>query len=195
MVLTTSNSSIPKEVIEELGEIDSWLPLIVTIVYEILRKDQSPWYPYINVLPTTFPPLNTLMFWNKQELAELQGSAVVNKVGKEDAEEAWQETIIPLMLKHSRLFPVEGAAERAKRDELIKLAHIAGSLIMAYAFDIDTDDDRKEPETFYSGEHAEDDFTPDEPLKGMVPFADMLNADAERNNVRLQLMLGIKLQR
>jgi SET domain-containing protein 6 len=64
---------------------------------------------------------------------------------------------------------------------------MAGSLIMAYAFDIDRDDamDGSDNGTSEDDEFEEDDE--DEPLKGMVPFADMLNADAVRNNVRVPL--------
>jgi N-lysine methyltransferase SETD6 len=123
------------------------------------------------------------MFWSQAELAELQASAVVSKIGKAESEAAWNETILPLMLQHPVAFPVNADDEEAKRKELIRLSHLAGSLIMAYAFDID-----KEGESRDATEDASDDssLVEDEegnPLKGMVPLADMLNADADRNNV------------
>lgn len=59
-----------------------------------------------------------------------------------------------------------------------------GSLILAYSFDIEKDEDNSSK----SGEDGfvTDDDDEDENLltKGMVPMADMLNADADRNNVR-----------
>lgn len=184
LVLTTSTSSIPPEVLLPLSDVGSWPPLIVTIIYEYLRRERSPWYPYFQVLPTTF---HSLMFWNDQELAQLQASAVVNKIGKSGAEASWKETIIPIMLEHPELFPVPGATKQAKSDTLISLAHMAGSLIMAYAFDIDRDDEEKDKAKDASDASEQDDEfeedDEDEPLKGMVPFADMLNADADRNNV------------
>jgi N-lysine methyltransferase SETD6 len=122
------------------------------------------------------------MFWDDADLAYLQASAVVDKIGKASAEESWKETIVPVMLEHPELFPVEGETEAAKTTELIRLAHFAGSLIMAYAFDIDRDDEEKQNGSTSDDEFQEDDE--DEPLKGMVPLADMLNADADRNNVR-----------
>ena len=122
------------------------------------------------------------MFWNKAELETLQASAVIDKIGLEKAEESWKETIIPLMLSHPELFPVTGQNDSVRTRELIKLAHMAGSLIMAYAFDIDRDDEKNDVIGGSDDEFEEDDE--DEPLKGMVPFADMLNADADRNNVR-----------
>lgn len=123
------------------------------------------------------------MFWNTTELAELQASAVVKKIGREQAEETWRETIIPIMLAHPDLFPVPGASPAEQTAELIKLAHMAGSLIMAYAFDIDKDDMKSSDGDNASDDDFEEDDE-DEPFKGMVPFADMLNADADRNNVR-----------
>lgn len=123
------------------------------------------------------------MFWNEAELAELQASAVVNKIGREEAEESWRETIIPVMLAHPQLFPLPGTTASERTTELIQLAHMAGSLIMVYAFDIDGDDDKVRPVDDDSEEDFENDDE-DEPLKGMVPVANMLNADADLNNVR-----------
>ena len=114
------------------------------------------------------------MFWSSEELAELQGSAVIYKIGRKDGEEAWKLTIIPFMLRNSTLFPVADEAQ------LFELAHMAGSLIMAYAFDLGRNEDEEE-------EGDEDGFVEDDeddPAKGMIPFADMLNANADRNNVR-----------
>lgn len=182
LVLMVSTSSIPPSVLAPLNETGAWPPLIVTIIYEYLRKELSPWHAYFQVLPNKF---DSLMFWNADELKTLQASAVVDKIGKEGAEESWKETIIPVMLEHSDFFPVLGNTVTERTAELIKLAHMAGSLIMAYAFDIDRDEEKSGGEESGSEEFEEDDE--DEPLKGMVPFADMLNADADRNNVRPKL--------
>jgi N-lysine methyltransferase SETD6 len=122
------------------------------------------------------------MFWSEPELEQLQASAVVRKIGKAGAEASWKETIIPAMLKHPNLFAVSASDDASRTAKLIELAHMAGSLIMAYAFDIDRDEDKSKVEDDEE-EFEEDDE--DEPLKGMVPFADMLNADADRNNARL----------
>lgn len=143
------------------------------IIYEYLRKDVSPWHCYFKVLPTTF---DTLMFWNQAELSELQGSAVLDKIGRAEAEEGWTTTIFPFMKAHPALFPVD---EDCADSTFVQLAHMAGSLIMAYAFDLGQSDDTEE-------DADEDGFVEDDeedPAKGMVPFADMLNADADRNNV------------
>ena len=117
------------------------------------------------------------MFWNPAELAELQGSAVLEKIGRLEAEEDWKTSIIPFMKAHPVLFP---ATNPGAEVNFVELAHMAGSLIMAYAFDLGKGDDTEE-------DADEDGFVEDDeedPEKGMVPFADMLNADADRNNVR-----------
>lgn len=178
IVLAASTSSIPPEVLQGLDEHGTWPPLIVTIIYEYLRGSDSPWFPYFLVLPTSF---DSLMFWSDAELQHLQASAVVHKIGKSGAEASWKETIIPTMLRYPDLFPVGGADDASRTAKLIQLAHMAGSLIMAYAFDIDRDDGSNASD----GEDGLQEDDEDEPLKGMVPYADMLNADADRNNARL----------
>ena len=122
------------------------------------------------------------MFWNLAELAELQGSAVLDKIGRAEAEEGWKTSIIPFMDAYPALFP---AAKAGADTTFVELAHMAGSLIMAYAFDLGKSDDTEE-------EADEDGFVEDDeedPAKGMVPFADMLNADADRNNVSFSRIL------
>ncbi|KIW90359.1 uncharacterized protein Z519_09004 [Cladophialophora bantiana CBS 173.52] len=186
LVLTVTTSSIPPALLEPLSETGAWQPLIVTIIYEYLRKEKSPWHAYFQVLPTKF---DSLMFWNAAELDTLQASAVVDKISRSQAEESWKETMIPVMLSHPELFPVPGQSDSARTAELIKLAHIAGSSIMAYAFDIDKDGDKEDASNDSDDEFEEDDE--DEPLKGMVPLADMLNADADKNNVRCLLFIRL----
>ena len=174
IVLDVMNSELQKHIDQPLRDFGSWNSLIVTIIYEYLRKDTSPWYPYFRVLPTTF---DTLIFWSKAELAELQGSAIVEKIGKSEAEESWKTSLIPFMRQYPTLFPLD---EAAGDSQLVRLAHMAGSLIMAYAFDLDKNGDEEEADADEDG-FIEDDE--EDPAKGMVPFADMLNADADRNNV------------
>ena len=118
------------------------------------------------------------MFWSEDELKELKGSKVLDKIGKRAAEEGWKQTVIPIMQQHSFDFVVNDQSDAT--NELIDLCHTAGSLIMAYAFDIDRD--------LEGGSDGQDGFQEDDeenPLKGMVPFADMLNANATRNNAKI----------
>lgn len=66
--------------------------LIIVLIYE--TRPSSPWKPYIDLLPRNF---NTLMYWTAAELAELQGSAVVAKVGKTEADAVFREKLWPIV--------------------------------------------------------------------------------------------------
>lgn len=72
--------------------------------------------------------------------------------------------------------------EHLFESEYMALAHRMGSLILAYSFDIEKDDDSSSIDT------AEESLVTDDEeellTKGMVPMADMLNADADRKNAR-----------
>lgn len=155
---------------------DSWSALILILMHELLRGDASPWRAYFDVLPTAF---DTPMFWGDDELAELQASATRGKVGRESAEAMFRAAVVPVIRRHADLFP--GSAG-VSDDELIALAHRMGSTIMAYAFDLEGDDDEEEPE-------GDDEWVEDRQGKstmGMVPMADILNADAEFNVAHTQ---------
>ena len=58
---------------------------------------------------------------------------------------------------------------------LLKLAHTMATLIMAYGFDLEVE----QPDTDSEDKESQDYRLP----KGMIPLADMLNADGEYNNV------------
>lgn len=151
---------------------DPWLDLILVLIYEFLQGDKSLWKPYFDVLPAEF---NTLMFWSEDELSELQASAVKDRIGKESADEMFATKILPVVREHAEVF--YGGNERLSDEEVVKLAHRMGSVIMAYAFDLDQEDEDED-------EDEEDGWTQDrDAMKqmGMVPMADMLNADAEFN--------------
>jgi SET domain-containing protein 6 len=183
-ILSVENSilstEIPAATFEMLGP---WLSLILVMLYEYTNGDASNWAPYFFVLPTEF---NTLMFWSADELAELQASAVVNKIGKEGANEVFMEHLLPVIKEFADIFFAgdERAKQRAEemRDERnVALMHKMGSLIMAYAFDVEPASPRKDVDEEGFAEEPEDEALP----KGMIPLADMLNADADRNNARL----------
>ncbi|KAB2576473.1 putative set domain-containing protein [Lasiodiplodia theobromae] len=178
-VLSAANSSLSTTLPQIFEELDPWGSLIVTMIYEYLRGDASPWKPYFDVLPTDF---DTLMFWSDDELAELQASAVLQKIGKDSANELFNGTVIPLLRRHADVFfPDPASAQGVTEDQLLALAHRMGSTIMAYAFDIEPDQATKEVDEEGYASEEEDEALP----KGMVPLADMLNADADRNNARL----------
>jgi len=133
------------------------------MMFEVHHKN-SRWSPYFAVLPSS---LDSLVFWSPSELAELQASAVINKIGKEDAEAIFHQKVEPLNL-------VNGT---------IGLFHQMASIIMAYAFDIPQEDPLSDLENEKDEELIDDEDQ--QTVLTMIPLADMLNADAERNNARL----------
>ncbi|KAK4153667.1 hypothetical protein C8A00DRAFT_15162 [Chaetomidium leptoderma] len=152
---------------------DSWTLLILVMIYECLQGEASRWKPYLDVLPSAF---DTPMFWSAAELSQLQASALVAKVGKEEADLMIKTKIIPVVRAHEHVFFPAGSA-KLDDAQLSELAHRMGSTIMAYAFDLEKDDENGEVD-------EQDEWVEDREGKtmlGMVPMADILNADAEFN--------------
>lgn len=131
-------------------------------------QEGSKWAPYFSVLPRE---LDSLVFWTESELLELQGSTVVQKIGRANAEDMFTKHISPLGINNAS----------------IEMCHQVSSIIMAYAFDIP---ERTKTDDAANAEAEEDDLVSDDgedekTILSMIPLADMLNADAHRNNVRL----------
>ena len=143
------------------------------MVYEYLQGDVSRWKHYLDVLPTTF---DTPMFWSEAELKELKGTVLTEeKIGKQSADEKLRTRIIPVIQQNKAIFYPAGSAKLGQ-DELLNLAHRMGSTIMAYAFDLDNEEEEAEED--------EDGWVVDkdaQKMMGMVPMADVLNANADFN--------------
>ncbi|KAJ5302171.1 hypothetical protein N7508_007034 [Penicillium antarcticum] len=186
VVLAVQNSELKTLLGQDVEQLGPWLSLMLVMLYEYLQGEKSRWAPYFRVLPSRF---DTLMFWSPAELNELQASTIVEKIGREGAEQSILEKIAPVVKGNPALFPPpHGVASfdgDAGAGALLELAHVMGSLIMAYAFDIEKAEDDDDDE----GEAADDSYMTDDEEeqlpKGMVPLADLLNADADRNNARL----------
>lgn len=147
------------------------------MIYEHLRGSASPWKPYLDILPTAF---DTPMFWSAPELRELQATSVASVVGRADADRMIASKILPVIRAHADVF-FPGGQEPLSDDELASLAHRMGSTIMAYAFDLSRDDDDDDDD---GGEQQQDGWVEDRDgrgVLGMVPMADLLNADADFN--------------
>lgn len=166
---------------EEAGLPVPWLELILVLIYEYLQGPASKWEPYLAYLPHSASSFNTLIFWSADELAQLQASHVRHKLGKESADRDFRRFVLPFVKANEALFYTgnEGANSQLSDDQLLELAHVMGSVVMAYAFDLENENDNSDAD-----EGDEDGWTEDKqrPQKlGMVPFADLLNADAEFN--------------
>ncbi|KAM6518800.1 N-lysine methyltransferase setd6 [Fusarium solani] len=154
---------------DEAPRLDSWSSLILVMMYEYLQGENSQWKPYFDVLPSSF---DTPMFWSENELDQLQASHMRHKIGKADAEIMFRKTLLPIIRNNSSVFGGENRSD----DDLVEIAHRMGSTIMAYAFDLENDEDEEEEEADGWVEDREG-----KSMMGMVPMADILNADAEFN--------------
>ncbi|BFZ61418.1 Ribosomal lysine N-methyltransferase 4 [Saitoella coloradoensis] len=167
-MLATPNSDLSARIPQVLADLENpWLCLILTMMYESARPD-SRWAPYLAILPEAF---STPMFWSEEELTELKGTAVLDKVGRAEADETYQTKIVPVIEAHPDLFPREHCT--------LENFHRMGSLILSYSFDVE-----KAPA---DGTHDadEDDLEEEEYEKSMCPLADLLNADVTLCNARL----------
>jgi N-lysine methyltransferase SETD6 len=142
------------------------------MMYEKARSDTSPWKAYFDVLPTTF---DSLIWWTPQEIAELQASTVVNRIGRDAADRTFREKLVPIVVDHATLFGLQDGTN--VEQFVLHEAHVMASTIMAHAFDVELAK-REVDEDGYVTDEDDADLP-----KAMVPLADILNADADRNNV------------
>jgi SET domain-containing protein 6 len=185
-IINVETSELPKKLPEVFGEpeedgdeekdsepLDSWGSLILIMLYEHLQGEASKWKPYLDILPRTF---DTPIFWTEDELKELRGTCLTEeKIGRKESDKILRSRILPVVTHHEDVFYTEGATQLSE-DELLALAHRMGSTIMAYAFDLDNEKE--------DSDNEEEGWVEDRDGKsmlGMVPMADILNADAEFN--------------
>ncbi|CEQ42354.1 SPOSA6832_04163 [Sporobolomyces salmonicolor] len=177
ILLTTSTAALPSLLpAESWSALSGWTPLILSLMYEYLRT--ATWTPYLSLLP---PPgsFNSLMFWSDDELADLKGSMVLGKIGKDEAEQEFEETVVPFIKEHEAVF---GKAE----DYTLELFHWMGSLVLSRSFHVDhkEEDEGKEDEEEDSDDEEEDERE-DVADVAMVPFADLLNAKSGCDNLNM----------
>lgn len=165
-VFCVDNSS-DKEFLDLAHDLDPWL---VLISYMICRENDPEWTPYFSLFPTA-SDFGTPMFWSSDELKFLQGSAVVDKIGREQAEAAYNDQVKPLVDQYSKTHPDMAITNTVEN------FHRMGSIIMAYSFDIIKSDTKS------SDSEDEDDEV--ETVKALVPPADMLNAHTKLCNSHL----------
>lgn len=171
-ILSATNTNLAEVLGKDVLGDEPWKALILVLIYEHLQGASSTWKPYLDILPKSF---DTLMYWSEDELDELQGSAVRWKVGKLAADTMIRDQILPCIEEHQDVFYPPDTLKLTPL-ELGDLAHRMASIIMAYAFDLEPDSTEGVDEDGYATED-EDAILP----KGMIPMADMLNADADHN--------------
>lgn len=198
LTLSTRTSSLPSLI----GEKDwkghglhiGWAGLILCLMWEAAQGESSKWSTYLASLPITF---DTPMFWSSEDLEQLKSTAILDKIGKEQAEKDYANKVVPILKSRMDLF----GAEHPTPQFSLEAYHITGSRILSRSFQVEaqprvdgsynpvlahedpemgfdnsstlrlSDDDMEDIES----DVASDDD--DDPANvAMVPMADMLNA-------------------
>ncbi|KAK6433814.1 Ribosomal lysine N-methyltransferase 4 [Oleoguttula sp. CCFEE 5521] len=173
-ILSPETSNLPKNITAGLE--DPWLSLILDMVYENQQRERSKWRPYLDILPREF---DTLMFWDEDMLNFLKGSAVLSKIGKDSANESFTTRLLPIIRSNNDLYNTKHVSD----PNLLELCHRMASTIMAYGFDLPSQEaaTSEQEDGWEVDSNASTAATP----KGMIPLADLLNANADLNNAKL----------
>ncbi|KII92655.1 hypothetical protein PLICRDRAFT_103395 [Plicaturopsis crispa FD-325 SS-3] len=174
LTLSTRTSELPRLLGPEVwksGLDKGWSGLILCMMWEESRGPSSKWFEYLASLPTAF---DTPMFWGAEDLAELEGTSLVGKIGRDDAERDYRETVVPAMQSRPDLFPLTGADHFS-----LERYHIMGSRILSRSFQVE----RWEGE----GEDAEDAAANTSGHSAMdvdeEPPSNVSHADGDQENV------------
>ncbi|RVD88084.1 uncharacterized protein DFL_002282 [Arthrobotrys flagrans] len=167
-IITATNSSL-LERIPSLAEKSQWTILILTVMYEASKPD-SKWRAYFDSLPTEF---DTLMYWNPDELKELEGSAVLHKIGKEEAETMYLEEIKIIVDENGDAF---GGV-----DVSLEAFHQAGSWVMAFSSDFEKPGNTRDEDAM--DDDDDDEYDSLDTDKVLVPFGNLVLIDCDLANV------------
>ncbi|WVQ82630.1 hypothetical protein IAT38_004762 [Cryptococcus sp. DSM 104549] len=177
MIMSPLNSDIKKHLAEEEWDklAGGWSQLIITMMWETARGIESPWHTYLSNMPTTF---DTPMFWNTNERNFLRGTDIEDRIGREDAEAVYFNILVPA---HPELFPPQSP------HTTLSAFHLQGSRILSRSFTVPVTRLTRpfEPHAERESESGSEDSEEDDSVVVMIPFADMLNAAHQRDNVHL----------
>ncbi|EPS37656.1 hypothetical protein H072_8656 [Dactylellina haptotyla CBS 200.50] len=169
-ILSTANSPFLQRA-PAIAEKAQWPALIMTIIWEASQPD-SKWRAYLDTLPKEF---DTLMYWNADELKDLEGSAVVNKIGKEEAEMWYATDFSDFRDKHREVF--EGV------DTSLEAFHRVGSWVTAFSADLAKPVDESNPRDEDDMEDDDDnEYDSLDSFKAMVPFSNLIPSDCDEAN-------------
>ena len=156
-----------------VAALSPWLQLVLVLMHES-REDDSPWRPYLDLLPARF---DTLMYWRPHELDWLRGSKVVDKIGRASAEATFLRELLPVVRANPTVFGAVAASEEG----LLETAHHMASVVMAYSFDLAVNGDEDDEDDDDDDDDDDDGYGAEKHYKAMVPLADLLNADVPAN--------------
>ncbi|KAH9892722.1 SET domain-containing protein [Cubamyces lactineus] len=149
LTLSMRTSSLPNlmgKSWKEHGLHEGWAGLILCMMWEESRGPESKWSGYLDVLPNKF---DTPMFWGEEDIQELQGTAVVDKIGRDEAERDYHDKVMPAIKSRPDLFP----EDKIDTHFSLERYHIMGSRILSRSFHVEQ----------WKGEHSEEQEDEDEP--------------------------------
>ncbi|KAF9050042.1 hypothetical protein BJ165DRAFT_1455980 [Panaeolus papilionaceus] len=215
LVLATRTSSLPRKIgpakWREYGLHKGWSGLILCMLWESARGPASKWGTYFVSMPSKF---DVPILWEQKDLVQLQGTSVVEKLGKEQAEADYREKILKTIHAFPHLFPIETINEFYS----LEMFHVMGCRIMSRSFTLEiqegeegegqSDDEENQadigntsigsamdvdheqeievnPKAEHPEETEDDENEEDDTEVVMVPLADFLNARYQNGNVKL----------
>ncbi|WVO13500.1 hypothetical protein L204_101121 [Cryptococcus depauperatus] len=146
-----------------------WAQLILVMMWETIKGPKSRWSAYLANMPQNF---DTPMFWSEDEKTGLSGTDIELRIGKEEAELEYKNTVLPIIQAHTELFPIDSP------HTTIEAFHIQGSRILSRSFTVPTSH-------FGSKSSNEGSDDEEDDVAVMIPFADMLNAACGKDNAHL----------
>lgn len=188
VLLSIKNNSLLSQkpgITEKLEVLSSWESLIVILLYEVYAVPDSKWKQYFDVLPIKDKEnykSDQLMFWSEEELAHLRPSLIVDRIGRESAEEMYNKLFPGIVIEDLGINELKGVT--------LEQYHSVASLIMSYSFDIfdmlkNTENETHRDDAYNSDESDDEKEDDREMMKAMVPLADTLNADTKLHNASL----------
>ncbi|KAH9929577.1 SET domain-containing protein [Epithele typhae] len=151
LTLSTRTSTLPLlmgDAWKAHGLHEGWAGLILCMMWEESRSAESKWSGYLAALPQTF---DTPMFWPEEDLKELQGTAVVDKIGRGEAERDYHEKLVPAIKSRLDLFPEQLIPQYFTPERY----HLNGSRILSRSFHVEK----------WKREHGEEDDNDDDAAK------------------------------
>ncbi|KAG1848214.1 SET domain-containing protein [Suillus tomentosus] len=134
LTLSTQTSSLPSAFgFEEWRKHKlhkGWAGLILCMMWEEAQGNQGKWITYLASLPRQF---DTPIFWSDEELQELQGTAAVDKIGRDEAERDYHEKLTPAIKTRPDLFP----SDQIDTWYTLHQYHITGSRILSRSFNVE----------------------------------------------------------
>ncbi|KAI0335074.1 SET domain-containing protein [Cubamyces sp. BRFM 1775] len=163
LTLSMRTSSLPNlmgKSWKEHGLHEGWAGLILCMMWEESKGPESKWSGYLDVLPNKF---DTPMFWGEEDVQELQGTAVVDKIGRDEAERDYHDKVAPAIKGRPDLFP----EDKIDAHFSLERYHIMGSRILSRSFHVEQ----------WKGEHSEEQDE-DEPGNSSAMDIDLQEGEA-----------------